>query len=177
MTAHDREEARESRPDGPPTVMYGRWVARLERISDGMTFAATGATAMKTLAALARYLAPPVTNNEAQDWLLAQHNVDRLAAAYDATAPEPPCDCGPYAPCPKHDEPAPTPVADSLDGRTASEEFADRWASRGWNVSVRLYAPYGPDDDQPAPEVDVWRTALPFDPERLSASPEKEPDR
>lgn len=57
--------------------------------------------------------------------------------------------------------------------RASAEAFAEQAALAGHHVSVRVYEPYGDDDDQPDPIVDVWRSALPaaIDPSCREAVP------
>lgn len=43
----------------------------------------------------------------------------------------------------------------------AATGLAEELSAAGWTVSVRVYPPYGPEDDQPDPILDVWRDADP----------------
>jgi len=45
----------------------------------------------------------------------------------------------------------------------AATGLAEDVSAAGWHVSVRVYPPYGPADDQPDPILDVWRNADPHD--------------
>lgn len=52
-------------------------------------------------------------------------------------------------------EEAPAATIDGLHAQAA--RFAEALAVDGRHVSVRIFPPYGPEDDQPDPLVDVWR--------------------
>lgn len=43
----------------------------------------------------------------------------------------------------------------------AATGLAEELSAAGWTVSVRVYPPYGPEDNQPDPILDVWRDADP----------------